>query len=68
MRGLFISLSPVLTVPCCDLCILRKAADDPGSLTPVESEILALRETMSRKCPGQHNTQGSSGQVKALST
>jgi hypothetical protein len=44
---------------------LRKAADDPGSLTPVESEILALREAiLSRKCPGQHSTQGSSGQVE----
>ncbi|KAI0302709.1 P-loop containing nucleoside triphosphate hydrolase protein [Russula brevipes] len=57
---------PVLTlaVPCCDLCILRKAADDHGSLTPVESKILALREKLSRDCPGQHGTQGSSGQVE----
>jgi hypothetical protein len=53
-----------LTGPCCDLCILKKAADNPENLTPVEPKILALRERAisSRKCSAHSRKQKSSSQ------
>ncbi len=47
-----------LTAPCCDLCILKKFADTPDSLTPDESDILALRDRIiTRKAPADQVPQ-----------
>ena len=42
----------VLTTPCCDLCVLKKQAESPDSLTEEELRVLALRDRiMTRKVP-----------------
>jgi hypothetical protein len=47
-----------LTAPCCDLCILKKFADTPDSLTSEESYVLALRDRiMTRNGPADQTPQ-----------
>jgi hypothetical protein len=47
-----------LTAPCCDLCVMKKFADSPDSLTSEESYILALRDRiMTRKGPADQTPQ-----------
>ena len=37
---------PPLTVPCCDICVLKKARESPGELTPQENKILKLLDRL----------------------
>ena len=59
MRGhrLDVLLDPCfsgLTAPCCDLCVLKKSADTPDTLTLDESRVLALRNRI-MTCKGPAN-------------
>ena len=47
-----------LSTPCCDLCVLKKSAELPESLTADESHVLALRDQiMTRKGPTDQTSQ-----------